>query len=328
MTKPTTPLCTAARCERPSPGAYLCAGEGSCTEKLRRDLRDVVDGILDDLEVSYLRQARFSSVRSIRNSDDRPLPWDERAASSTSAEIRNTLLRWARVVLTDDQDGNQLRDYLHRAELDVEAAHAASRHGRARAIQQQINRHRYITPARTVDAAALMLDRLAWLRQQPYAGDSFTELHKVIGRAVRTVDCPTSSSFVGICPGDWPDAEACGATLYGQAKAKQHRCPDCNRLWNVDELRPYFVTQAREWLATATEISRALPALGELRATPERIRKWKQRGRLQVRGSVVVGKNAAGDDIEQPRYRVGDVEDLLSQDAETQARREARREAG
>jgi hypothetical protein len=134
------------------------------------------------------------------------------------------------------------------------------------------------------------------------------------------VDCPTSSSFVGICPGDWPDAEACGATLYGRAKAKQHTCTECGRLWNVDELRPYFVTRAREWLATATEISRALPALGELRATPERIRKWKQRGRLQVRGHVVVGKNAAGEDIEQPTYRVGDVEDLLSQDAATQAR--------
>lgn len=322
----TAPLCTVDRCDRPSPGAYLCAGEGSCTEKLRRDLRDVVDGLLDDLEVSYLRQARFSGIRAIRNSDDAPLPWDERAASTTSTEIRNTVLRWARVVLAEDPDGEQIRTYLARAEHDIDVAYAASRVGQARTIRRQVNQARYITPARTVDAAALLLDRLAWLRQQPAAGVAFTELHKTIGRAVRAVDCPLASSFVGVCPGDWPEAEACGATLYGQAKAKQHRCAECGRLWNVDELRPYFVTRAREWLATATEISRALPALGELRATPERIRKWKQRGRLQVRGSIV-RKNRDGVDVEQPTYRVGDVEDLLSQDAAIQARREAKREA-
>lgn len=331
----THPQCSTG-CGSPAPAAYLCAGsDRSCTAKLRRDLEDVATGdLLGDLEASYLRQARFSTGKGSRNAET-ALPWDERASSRVSDDVHNVVLRWARTVLEHAPEAAQLRAYLVQCELDVRAAYAASRRRQAMAAQGAMNAHRMVTPSSTVAAALLLLERLDWLRCQPFAGDAFRELHKTITHVVHVVDRPADAAFAGLCPKGYDpddrDAQACAAPLYGPRGAKQITCPDCKTLWQPDQLVPYFNEIAKEWLATATEISRALPAFGDdLRATPERIRKWKQRGRLVARGRVVVGERSLPDGstepIAHPTYRVGDVQELLCEDAAAQARREAKKD--
>lgn len=331
----TQPLC-ATGCDRPVSGAYLCTGsDTSCTAKLRRDLEDIATGqLLDDLEASYLRQSRFSTGRGSRSAET-SLPWDERASSKTSDAVHAAVLRWARIILEQAPDTAPLRAYLAQCTADVTAAHRASRHGQARAAQAAANRHALVTPSSTPAAAQLLLDRLDWLRTQPFAGDAFRELHKTVSRVVHVVDRPVEASFAGLCPAGYDpndnDSVACATQLYGPQGAAQVECPECKTLWRRDQLVPYFEAIARDWLATATEISRALPAFGvELRATPGRIRKWKQRGRLVVRGRAVVGERTLPDGstepIEHPTYRVGDVQELLREDAAAQTRREAKKD--
>ena len=317
--KASTPPCTAG-CGRPSPVA-LC---GDCTDKLRRDLDDVVNGLLDELETSYLRQSRTGPSGGSPSAET-PLPWDDRASEQSTAISRGTVTRWARVVL--EHANPDFRSYVELAEHDRRAAIAASRHRRATRIAHTLYLHRdAMLPASLPARARAILEHLDWLRAQPFAGEAYQELHRAVGRVLHVVDRPADAAFIGLCPGGWPDEEACATPLYSRPKTKQHQCPECSRLWLTDQLRPYFEQLANEHLGTAAEIARAVTLMGDHVVTPERIRKWKQRGRLLVRGHL---RHQLDDGriLEQPLYRVGDVIDRLSEDAAAANRREAKKEA-
>lgn len=137
--------------------------------------------------------------------------------------------------------------------------------------------------------------------------DSVTELTET---ARRTIDLCPDLWFAGVCGAPVADG-LCGERLYAEMTAGKVDCTSCGAAHDVGERRADLLAAADDQLETATHLARALTRLGEP-VTPERIRKWRERGRLTEHGVDMDG---------HPTYRVGDVIDLLEQDRERTERR-------
>lgn len=104
----------------------------------------------------------------------------------------------------------------------------------------------------------------------------------------------------------------CGADMYVEIDAPVVTCPACRLEYDVAERRDWLLLEAKDVLAHAEWIGRAVTALG-VPVSPSMIRGWKARGRLIVRGV---------DREDRPLYRVGDVIDVAAQvEAEQERKR-------
>jgi hypothetical protein len=103
--------------------------------------------------------------------------------------------------------------------------------------------------------------------------------------------------------------------LYARLDAAHVVCRDVAHeealSWPVGERRAWLLKSAEDVLATTTEISRALTRYQQP-VTPSAIRGYVGRKRLGARGSRAV----AGRKDPVPLYRLGDVLDILAQQAE------------
>lgn len=150
------------------------------------------------------------------------------------------------------------------------------------------------------------------VRDDPRAGDIADELGYAVIVARRAVDKPLRHVYVGPC-------DRCGTDLYAHPKAAVVDCPntpDCDTAYRVAERRDWLLDRVRDQLCTATDISRALPALLGLQLTSATIRGWA-RHRGLVRHPPIPTSERPHD----PVYRVGDVIDMAREMAQTKARR-------
>lgn len=147
------------------------------------------------------------------------------------------------------------------------------------------------TPA----VARWLLGSTATMRTHPAASELHDEITDALARGWRAIDRPAARHFAGPC-------EQCGADLYARPHAAELRCTECGTGYDATDRRTWLLDQARDQLATASTIARALPGLLGRPVTPAMIRGYAHRGRLAPRPADTAGRN---------RYRVGDVIDLV-----------------
>jgi len=151
--------------------------------------------------------------------------------------------------------------------------------------------------------AAWLSERLSWLVRHPEATEAHGEILAAVRDAQRTVDRPAERAFAGWCD--------CGAALYARPGAPLVKCRHCDAdPYQVATLREQMLQQAEDVLATATEIARAATRLGHP-VTPAAIRGYAHRGRIIPHGEDGHGR---------PMYRVGDILELLAQQAQRDGR--------
>lgn len=176
-------------------------------------------------------------------------------------------------------------------------------------------------PADTIPAMARWLMRhLPDIAKHPAAAAIHDEISYAVGQSRRAIDRRPDRWYAGQCRAayhttdDTTDAEpnaCCLAHLYVNPGAELFTCPNCSTVFDVADRRAELLAMAEDVLETATVIARAITVL-DARITPERIRQWAARGRIAAKGLTVNG---------QPTYRVGDVIDRLTDDAERNTRR-------
>lgn len=261
-------------------------------------------GLADELVTSYARQSRSGGGSSgVGKPAERPVPWDDRA-SAVAARLTAQLSVWVRVVWRS----------VGEARVEGPRCRAACWHPSCSAVTA----HRFprLEPA---SMAAWLLHWVEWLRHDEHAVAAVDGIVGAVDNVRRAVDRRGELWYAGRCTAEveGPEGErwCCLEDLYVRHGAKRVTCRRCDSVWSVEDRRTWLLAEAEDTLATAAEIARAVTALGKP-VEPERIRQWKTRGRLVPHSE---------DDRGRPLYRVGDVLDLLAEDARLVAEREARR---
>ncbi len=256
-------------CGRPVQDATICQ---DCSDRLEQALEDT-PALVHDLEITRSRQSRIGSqsIGIVVRGAERPLPWDQHASEATDL-LRDTLNSWVRVV------------------LDGGAARPRMLAGQA---------------SRITVMARFLLAHHERLRQHPDAADAVDEIGHAVDNARRVTDRAPDRMYAGPCREEYgPDGDTgercCTAHLYA-TNPRAVQCPNCKAIHDVPPRQAWLLAVAQDQLETATNLSQALSRLGES-VTPERVRKWAQRGRV-----LPHGHNERG----HPLYRVGDVLELL-----------------
>ncbi len=262
-------MSTVCACGRPVQDATICQG---CSTRLERALDDI-PALVQDLEVTRSRQSRTGGqgIGIVVRGAERPLPWDQRASEAT-AVLRSTLIGWVRVVL----DGGAARP-------------------RMLAGQEW----------RIAVMARFLLAHHERLRQHPDAVAAVDEITHAVDNARHVTDRAPDRVYAGPCREEYgPEGDVgercCTAHLYA-TNLRAVQCPNCKAVHDVSPRQAWLLAMAQDQLETATNLSQALSRLGES-VTPERVRKWAQRGRV-----LPHGQNGRG----HPLYRVGDVLEQL-----------------
>jgi hypothetical protein len=330
-------------CGTPAPDTTLCA---TCVRELRDALTDLapgrpqlpthatgpagrrpslrwdlptavhVGGLADHLQTTTARLARIGTATG--PSAVKPPPFHEKAAAVRD-HLLQALTPWARHALELHRPTPQPPACRHRdpvgvdcrpCALDAPAAHAA-RIARWNAATAALDRG---------DLAAIatqLLDDLHTLTVRDDAADLHHTVTTAVAQVERVIDRPADEWFAGDCGAEHDDGHLCDVPLYAEPGATYVTCTDragrtgCGTTWSVADRRTWLLKSAEDHLGTATLISQALTRLDQP-VTADRIRKWKQRGRLTERpeGSKL--------------YRLGDVLDLLAADDQAHARRHGR----
>lgn len=220
-----------------------------------------------------------------------PLPFDERAGA-TLAETRTALVGWVRV--------------LHADRPPAGPAHRRCRHPSCTSIRRQG------WPADDLPAMTRwLLARVPAIRVHPAGAELADDVGGLVESARKAIDLMPDLWFAGVCSAQRPGFQPCTQWLYAEMTSGAMDCPRCGATHDVADRRRDLLAAADDQLETATHLAQALTRLGEP-VTPERIRKWRERGRLAEHGCDTDG---------HPMYRVGDVIKLLDQDRERAERR-------
>lgn len=148
-----------------------------------------------------------------------------------------------------------------------------------------------------VDALRYVARHADWLMHRPEAEQAYDELVAAAQGVMRAIDTSVGQRYAGPC-------SVCSRDLYADTGASAVECKPCRMTYDMAERREFLLTAAEDRIATAAEISRAVTDLGEP-VTSDRIRQWAARGRLVAHAQI----------DRRPGYRVGDVLDLLRDDA-------------
>lgn len=235
----------------------------ACTRRLVRLLR-AIPGLVGDLAVTIERRDRVGEP-SGRSSDTSPLLVNV-DAMARAQELGRALIR---------------------------AAGWVSRHQPAPAPP-------FVHPARL---AVWLVLRAEWMSTRPEIHGVYADVHKAAKKAVQAIDVPTGQkglAYLGPC--GWDDGTTlCTRRLWAANDRASITCGACGTTWDVTGRRLGALTAARDQLATAPAISRALTT-HQFDITTSTIRVWKHRGQLTP---------AATNDNGASLYRVGDVLDLV-----------------
>lgn len=136
-------------------------------------------------------------------------------------------------------------------------------------------------------------------------GAMYTEVADMTRRIIRCIDLPPTTEglkYAGVC-GMVFDNGTCPHQLWARPGETLITCQRCGTDWDLDDRRAGALAAARNMVATADTISRALTAQ-DIHVTPHMIHVWKNRGRL-----TPTGTNPGN----QWLYRVGDVMQLVKE---------------
>lgn len=296
MNQPTCP------CGQPVNGVTLC---GDCRRTLEVKLADI-SAHYEDLDTVQAKLTRYGSGGSKIASREIPLPSDGRFMDASQDhwhirnDTRNTVTTWARIVLDERPPvawlGPVCRHCLHRSCNEARTRRA---------------------PADTVDACCRYLSANSGHLAAHADGDELLdELTDLERRLRRIIDRPAERWYAGVCSTPTDDGE-CQAELYATNTRGDLTCRQCATVHDIRMRREFLLNEAEHMLVTASEAARAVVVWsdydrGETRLV-KRISTWRERGRIEMRGH----RTEMG--VERPTYRLGDVLDLLADDATREA---------
>lgn len=291
-------------CGRPTAGAVLC---GRCQETLAYSLVNTA-AYWDDLDTVSTKATHYGSANSggAKVWKTQPLPVDGRFTDVTGDgtqvryDVWASVVAWCRVVMEDQP------------ELDgptcVSCIHTSC---------AQIRRRRW--PRNSVRSMMAYFDRqFRWIIREEWAATFLDEMLDNERRLRRLVDRPADRWYAGKCSAADGDT-ICETELYALADRGDITCPSCEEVYDVSVRRDFLLEQAKGYNVTATEAARALLAWTDYEGTEaklvDRIRKWRDRERLDVRDVT----SLSGRD--RHLYRLGDIQDLLIGDAQDTQKR-------
>jgi hypothetical protein len=297
-------------CGEPTSGAWLC---DKCTKTFRWALVNVAVHYTD-LGTVERKQTRYGTSGATKGSigKQQPLPVDMRFLSPHDEDVQQrpsasigsqlkydtwaTVVAWTRVVMAAQPP--TLGPTCDLACLHITCA--------------AVRRNRW--PRRTVTSMVGYLARQFRhiLAQQwaPTMMDEFLDLER---RLAYTVNRPPDRWYAGRC-GYIDERGTCETELYAQAEKGHIDCPGCGIRHDVPERRAILLNEAKDYQVTATEAAAALLAWTDYDGTEkklvDRIAKWRDRGRLDVADVTSLHGR------DRHLYRLGDVQDLLVNDAQ------------
>lgn len=285
-------------CGQPTTGTTLCA---TCRETLEIALANIA-AYYAELDTVRAKQTRYGSGSPSGIGREIPLPLDDRFTDPDhdhwriQADTQNTLTTWARIVLEETRT-------VHGPACAHPCLHvscAAVRRGQDRPTDDPASCCRYLTR------------HLNRITSAPYADEILDELTNLEHRLQRIIDRPADRWYAGICSAPASGA-TCTAELYARTDRGAIKCPTCGTAHDIAARRAFLLNEAEHMLVTASEAARAVVvwsdyARGENRLV-KRIGAWRDRNRITVRGHI----SEFG--VDRPLYRLGDVLDLLSEDA-------------
>jgi hypothetical protein len=325
-----------ARCGRElADGAYVC--DRPCTRALHRSLL---------LLASLAESAVDTIARQTRHGDGgpggrtQPLPVDL-AASDRAVEVERTVVERARwiaeqrglTIVTADPGSRapnlaasecepawMLRLAPHLAPvdwggpLDVPDRPAEPGPPVTLAAPSTASIAAPILAPAAARAATWLTGQLDWLRHRAEAADVYRELHAAVSQMRWIVEGPIPRWYAGQC---WElvDGERCTTDLYANPGADTVRCSTCGYRHDTDYRRKWLLDEARDTLAHAELLARAVTALGRPVKSAQ-IRDRAHRGRLVSHGYDPAGR---------PLYRIGDLLDLLDEAERLEAARASAR---
>ena len=138
------------------------------------------------------------------------------------------------------------------------------------------------------------------LRDRLGASQAWASIELAVARAVKVIDRPPDQSYLGTCSIVGTDGVACRQDLYAPSDTTDYACPRCSAPHHVNTRRQIMLRAVEDVWATGPDLARAVTWLADGQATvsPELIRKWAHRGKLEA-----VGASSGG----HPLYRVGDA---------------------
>lgn len=308
---------TECQCGRPTAGAALCE---RCMTTLAFAVANVA-GHYEDLGAVAARQTRYGTGAATKGSigKTQPLPVDMRFVSgppgrATLAPLTqlrwdawNTVVAWCRTVM-DEQ--SQIYGPVCG---EIACLHVSC---------NVIKRRRW--PKNNIRSMCLYLDRQhRWIEGREWAPVMLDELLDLERRLTRAVNRPPERWYAGKCSAlvldpDNPKA-LCQVDLYAQEDRGFIVCPGCDAKHDVAERRDFLLTEAKDYLVTATEAAGALMSwtdyAGSESKLVDRIRKWRDRDKLEVRD--VTSLNGR----DRHLYRLGDIQELLVEHAQQEQAR-------
>lgn len=132
-------------------------------------------------------------------------------------------------------------------------------------------------PADSLTAMAAWLDRhLASVGQREGGGEVCTGMGRLVRRIRRAIDTPPERRYIGDCATCTDDGKV--SPMYASHHEALHRCRECGTTYGVAESIEGLEMFLRDYRLTAAEVEVATG--GRVRSA--RVRKWRQRGRIEA----------------------------------------------
>lgn len=169
----------------------------------------------------------------------------------------------------------------------------------------EANRHLHL-PRTYVEAAEWMGGLAKVLAVHPSAGAIHDAITSLADRVRRMVDLAPDLTYLGICSGVLRDGGLCEWDLYAeQDDASIIQCPRCKELHDVSARKDRMIKAMQDQLLPATDLRTVLTRYMPQGVPPiGTIHRWASIGKLTKKPPM------PGDS--RPRYRVGDVLDLIA----------------
>lgn len=148
-----------------------------------------------------------------------------------------------------------------------------------------------------------MADTLAthatWLHRTPHTQPATRAIAKAHALLLTRVDIALERHYLGPCVAILLDGQTCTGDVH-QIANHIPECDTCGAIYGRDDRIEWVASMAQDQLATAAELAGSLSAWG-MHITPDLVRKWAERKRIQARGTTPEG---------HPLYRFGDARAL------------------
>jgi hypothetical protein len=297
-----------------------------CLADLLDDLREV-ETMLPDLDVAVTRQAKIggSGIGFVSGSSEQRIPV-HLGAAAVLAELRDKFALWVQN-LWEDHAPRWHRCKACGAEDRSGSGAPSCVPGCPTAWETHLDP--LVLAVHPLPLSRWLLRHPTWIAEHQAAAELHDDIRAAVRHAKRVIYGPAERVYLGICSyrmevtvegaADSVMLE-CETDLYGHKDRARVVCPGCGAEWDSAERRRWMLVKMEDQLLTATEMSRALPSYLDRQVTASMIRGFAHRNRLLSHGSVDVDPEVELDEAvvevagrrRSPRYRVGDVLDLLT----------------